>query len=97
MSPEVENAPTRSRYEGLIEERNEEIRSFVSFALLERLFVLQDNLFAAVYFSYTTKVAISFIQNALPQVYSTTNTQANSVLLYLHYFSFRLRENKQNT
>ncbi len=36
-----------------MEERNEEIRSFVSFALLERLFVLQDNsyTFTAVNFS----------------------------------------------
>ncbi len=34
-----------------MEERNEEIRSFVSFALLERLFVLQDNSYTAVNFS----------------------------------------------
>ncbi len=49
--PEVQHAQSDPAIEGLIEEKNEEIRSFVSFALLERLFVLQDNLFAAVYFS----------------------------------------------
>ncbi len=47
----MEHAQSNPAIEGLIEERNEEIHSFVSFALLERPFVLQDNLFAAFYFS----------------------------------------------
>ncbi len=42
-----------------MEERNEEIRSFVSFALLERLFVLQDNSYTLLQLiSQTTKVAL---------------------------------------
>ncbi len=94
----MEHAQSDPAIEGLIEERNEETRSFVSFALLERLFVLQDNLFAAVYFSNnSSSYFIHSKRIALPQVYSTTNTQTNSVALYLHYFSFRFRENRHDT
>ncbi len=48
-----------------MEERNEEIRSFVSYALLERL-LSYKTIHILQLISQTTKVALSFIQNALP-------------------------------
>ncbi len=65
-----------------MEERNEEIRSFVSFALLERL-LSYKTIHILQLISQTTKVALSFIQNALPcRTVPQTHKQTLSLCIY---------------
>ncbi len=79
-----------------MEERNEEIRSFVSFALLERLLSYKTIHILQLISSKQLKLLFNSFKTHCHK-HTVPQTQTNSVSLYLHYFSVRLEENRQNT
>ncbi len=79
-----------------MEERNEEIRSFVSFALLERLLSYKTIHILQIISSKQLKLLFNSFKTHCHK-HTVPQTQTNSVSLYLHYFSIRLDENRQNT